>query len=1230
MNISFRFFPSVALSIILVSHSFGETFIKDANTLPLNDPASWVDNPTLGDAVPGPSDIALWDGTVTGPNSSLLGGSLSWLGIHISTVGGARNVGNRVTIADPGSANTLTIGAGGIDMSDGTQALLIQSGMALSAGQTWNVPNVNTGTNPAGLNKGEDLTFFALAANTPFDLGGFTVSKIGAGVAAIATGYTVSNGVINIDEGLFQIQSGGSRVTTISSNVTLNVAAGATLRISAESGAGGLAVQNDAPINLAAGSTLTLQENQNNAINLTGNISAASGDVALNLTGGGTFSPTSSGNLTGAANINFVNTATNAILSMSGDNSGYTGTLTLAGGSGKRTLRLSSPTAGSSAATWVVNAGNVLEVDSVPVSLGTLNGAGSVTNPGTGAAAITVGGGTFSGVIDNGGGTMALSKVGPGTLVLSGANTYSGDTLVQGGTLRTTAAQTGGGAVSVADGATFGIRFDTPTTFNSSALTLGSAAGGTKLALDLGPLGNPSNPVIAAPSFTVNGSNNTIALSGSGLTTGTFKLIDYTGAIGGTGFNGLSFSTDIPRIIASLVNNTAGTSVDLNISGIDKPKWTGAVNANWDIDNGTGTGTPNWREVISGNVTRYLQVPSGSDSVIFDDSATGPTAVNLTTTLTPSGVLVNNSVKTYSFTGPGKLSGATGIVKQGSGAFYLANTGGNDYTGATLIEAGSLFVGNGVAGEGQLGSGTVVNNAELVLNRPDDFIVANAITGSGVIRKVGGGTATLSGTITLAGATTIQEGAIQLSGLADLPGGVVNNSTLVLEGSTPMTGVISGAGPVLALGAGPKQIAGSSPNVNTGGTTVSAGVLQLNKTPGVNAVGGDILIDGTGRLQLLAADQIPDSATVTYASAGPSTTLGNETIANINIIGGSEQSQFVGNNGLVVSNLLTVATGVFAVASNHTVSVGGLNISGGIVRIAANANPSTLNVGAGGITATGGLIQVGQGGANFDAILNLEGDYTGSGFVDFTRGGYFGANKREINLGTATRTFNVISDTTTISPDVTGSGGLIKAGDGALFLSGSNTYTGDTVIQAGTLSVTGTIAETPNIVVKGGATFDVIGVATGYTLAANQTLRGTGTVSGNVTVNGTVAPGEGIGTLNFAGDLTLAGTAQFELNKGFTLSSDLAVVTNALMYGGTLAVTATGAALGAGDTFNLFDAASFGGAFSTYQLPTLGAGLTWDTSRLLADGSLVVVPEPGSLVLLLTASAVAVFRRRRR
>ena len=178
----------------------------------------------------------------------------------------------------------------------------------------------------------------------------------------------------------------------------------------------------------------------------------------------------------------------------------------------------------------------------------------------------------------------------------------------------------------------------------------------------------------------------------------------------------------------------------------------------------------------------------------------------------------------------------------------------------------------------------------------------------------------------------------------------------------------------------------------------------------------------------------------------------------------------------------------------------------------------------------------------------------------------------------------------------------------------------------------GSLGATPTITVKSGATLDVTSAAGGLTLAASQTLKGAGTVVGFVTVNGTLAPGEGVGTLTVSGDVALGGTADFEINKtGLTLSADLASISGSLGFGGTLKVTRAGDNLAQGDAFNLFDASGFTGSFLNFDLPALAGGLFWDTGRLPVDGTLVVVPEPGSVAqAMVGVLSLLGFRRRRR
>jgi hypothetical protein len=138
------------------------------------------------------------------------------------------------------------------------------------------------------------------------------------------------------------------------------------------------------------------------------------------------------------------------------------------------------------------------------------------------------------------------------------------------------------------------------------------------------------------------------------------------------------------------------------------------------------------------------------------------------------------------------------------------------------------------------------------------------------------------------------------------------------------------------------------------------------------------------------------------------------------------------------------------------------------------------------------------------------------------------------------------------------------------------------------------------------------------TLANGQTLSGGGVVNGSITsvANSTIVPGSPstAGTLTVTNAATLGGNTIMLLNNSGN-SSQL-VATN-INYGGTLTVSNLGPALAAGNSFNLFNAAGYSGAFANIVLPALAAGLGWNTNALNTNGTLSVVvtasPQIGAI-----------------
>ncbi len=224
-----------------------------------------------------------------------------------------------------------------------------------------------------------------------------------------------------------------------------------------------------------------------------------------------------------------------------------------------------------------------------------------------------------------------------------------------------------------------------------------------------------------------------------------------------------------------------------------------------------------------------------------------------------------------------------------------------------------------------------------------------------------------------------------------------------------------------------------------------------------------------------------------------------------------------------------------------------------------------------------------------------------------------------VTLGTVTLTLNQHHDTTfagtltDVYAEYTGSGSgttgplnILKKGAGNLRLTGTCSHSGTTTINGGTLEVDGRLGS-GTVAVQSGAS-----------------LSGTGTIGGPVTLlpGAMLRPGsDAQGALMMNNSLTLSGTTVMRLAKvGTTLSSDQVLGISLLTLGGSLIVTNVGdprtGALSAGDSFTLLGAATCAGLFSNISLPSLSAGLAWDTANLLVNGSLTVISETGAPLIV--------------
>jgi fibronectin-binding autotransporter adhesin len=295
------------------------------------------------------------------------------------------------------------------------------------------------------------------------------------------------------------------------------------------------------------GATLTTFATGNGATAATvfNNI-AVSGSAAFMVNTGGNLSL--NGTLTGSGSLTFGNSTANNSVFLNLTNSLSSGTITMANST--NAVRFASANAGNANVAFVFNNTganrDTLDFTTGTISFGSLSGAGSIQgNNAAGIKTISAGGlntdTTFSGAIGGGAGVIALTKVGTGTLTLSGNNTYAGPTTIDAGTL--------------AIGASERIA-------NSSAMVLGGgtfATGGFSETLNTLTLSSSSTIDFGAGVSTV-----TFADSSSIAWTGTLTLLNFDV---GTDFLNFTSSAGLTGTQLSDISLPGYTASGLDASG---------------------------------------------------------------------------------------------------------------------------------------------------------------------------------------------------------------------------------------------------------------------------------------------------------------------------------------------------------------------------------------------------------------------------------------------------------------------------------------------------------------------------------------------------------------------------------------------------------------------------------------------------------------------------------------
>jgi fibronectin-binding autotransporter adhesin len=1105
---------------------------------------------------------------------TVAGGILD-LGADTETIGALTLTGGSIINGSLSSSTSYGMQAGSVSANLLGTAALTKSGtgtVTLSGTNTYTgLTTVSAGTlalsGGAAMANGSDVT--VSGGSLSLSGGSETVGAVTITGGAITNGTLVSSEAFDVQAGTISadLQGTAALAKTGTGSATLSgtntYTGGSTVSAGTLVLSGGAAIADGEDLDVNGG-TLSLNGGSETvgAVSVTGG--AISNGTLISNTAFDVQAGTISADLQGTAALTKTGTGTTTL---SGTNT-YSGGSTVNAG----TLALSGGSAISDSQAVTVN-GGILSLSGDSETIGALTLTGGTISTGTlvSNTGFTVEAGTVSAALQ---GSAALTKQTNGSVTLSGANTYTGGTTVADGTLTASggAALRDSATVAVASGATLAL---------ASSETVGSLSGSGSVALG----------------------SRTLSTGGDNSST------TFAGVIGGTG---------------SVVKQGSGS---LTLIGVNTYSGTTTVSAGT-LVLGTGTALAN---------TSALTVSGGLLDLGGSTETVG--AVTLSSgSITNGSLSSGTSYTVQAGTVSANLLGSAALTKSGTGTVTLSGT--NTYSGLTTVSAGSLAISGGAAiadaadvtvsggtlslsgGSETVGAVTItggsITNGTLSSN--DSFnvqagTISADLQGNAALAKTGTGSATLSGTNTYAGSTTVSAGTLVLSGGAAIADGEdlnVSGGTLSLNGGSETVGAVSVTGGAISNGT---LVSNTAFDVQAG--TISAdlqGSAALTKTgtgtttlSGTNTYSGGTTVNA-GTLTLSGGSAIDDSQGVTVNGGTLSLSGGSETIGLLTLTGG------------------TISTGTLVSNTGFTVEAGtiGAALQGSAALIKQNTGSVTLsgaNTYTGGTTVSDGTLTASGGAALRDSSVVV---VTGGATLALASNETIGSLSGDGSVALGSRTLSTGGDntSTTFSGVIAGTGSVVKQGSGSFSLAGLNTYGGRTTVSAGTLVLgSGTaLADTSALTVSGG-TLD---------LAASTEAVGAVTLTSGSIINGSLSSGTSYAVQAGTVSASLLGSAALTKSGTgtVTLSGTNSYTGLTTVSAGTLALTGGAAIADASDitvsggTLNLSAGSETLGAVTITGGAITNGTLTSNNSFALQAGT-VSADLQGSAALTKTGTGSA-------